>query len=104
MENKYSGKAIASLVLGIVGVWWCITGVVGVVCGVLAVIFSVKAREEIKEKHLKGEGMSIAGLVCGIIGIVGGVVMTLIWLLMVVWGSCWLNLEVPPMEGNIRGI
>jgi hypothetical protein len=72
MENKYSGKAIASLVLGILGTCLISSGLVAVVCGILAVVFYTKAKKEIKEKGLKGEGMSIAGLVCGIIGIVGG--------------------------------
>lgn len=62
-----SGKAIASLVLGIL---W-----LGGLGSILAVVFGVIARKEIKASGgaLKGDGMALAGLILGIIGIAGAV-------------------------------
>lgn len=61
--------AIASLVLGIVscvfsfcGVWLAL---IGLVCGVVAIVLAVKGRKIVAKK-----GMATAGLVLGIIGTV----------------------------------
>lgn len=55
--------AIASLVLGLVWIYG--------VGSVLAVIFGLVARRQIKERNESGDGMAIAGIILGIIGIVG---------------------------------
>jgi hypothetical protein len=62
---KYSGLAIASLVLSII---W-----LGGIGAILAVIFAIIALRQIAAANgrLRGKGLSIAGLVIGIIGIVG---------------------------------
>ena len=62
---KYSGLAIASLVLSIV---W-----LGGIGAILAVIFAIIALRQIAASHgrLRGKGLSIAGLIIGIIGIIG---------------------------------
>lgn len=56
-----NGLAIASLVLGIVWVYW--------VGSILALIFGFIARKQIKEHHQSGDGMAIAGIVLGFVGI-----------------------------------
>jgi len=66
-----SGKAIASMVLGIVGILGlCLWGL-GIVAAILAVIFGFLARSEIKRSQgaVGGEGMAMAGLVTGFVGI-----------------------------------
>ncbi|HXA30758.1 MAG TPA: DUF4190 domain-containing protein [Acidimicrobiales bacterium] len=62
---KYSGLAIASLVLSII---W-----LGGIGAILAVIFAIIALRQIaaSQGRLKGRGLSIAGLIVGIIGILG---------------------------------
>ena len=60
-----NGKAIASLVLGIVG----LTGL-PFVCSILAVIFGRSARREIATTGEGGEGLATAGIVLGWVGIV----------------------------------
>ncbi|MBI4721520.1 MAG: DUF4190 domain-containing protein [Candidatus Stahlbacteria bacterium] len=67
-EVKNSGKAVASLVLGICG-WFIPFG--GYVLDILAIIFGAQARSAIKRSNgkLSGEGMAIAGLVLGIVGL-----------------------------------
>jgi Domain of unknown function (DUF4190) len=55
-----NGLAIASMVLGIVWVWW--------IGSILALIFGLVARRQIKERGQKGDGMAIAGIVLGCVG------------------------------------
>ena len=66
MENKTNGMAIASLVYGIISVVFTfIIGWVGLIAGILAIIFSVIGRK----KAVQGKtGMCTAGLVLGIVG------------------------------------
>lgn len=75
MQPQGKGKAIAALVLGIVAlVFSCCCTYIGIICGVLAVIFGIL---EIK-KNGEGKGMAIAGTICGGIGAVAGIIMTII--------------------------
>jgi O-antigen ligase len=61
--------SVASLIMGIVSVVCCSLGWTGIVLGALAVIFAILSR------RMLGffDGMSIAGLVLGIFGLVFGV-------------------------------
>ena len=45
---------------------------------VLAVIFGLVARRQIKERNEAGDGMAIAGIVLGILGIIGIVVFIIV--------------------------
>ena len=56
-----NGLAIASLVLGILWVWW--------IGSVLAVIFGHIAISQVGKTNQGGRGLAIAGLVLGYIGI-----------------------------------
>jgi uncharacterized protein DUF4190 len=64
--------AVASLVLGVV---WC-----GGIGSILAVILSVQARRSIRQSNdtESGDGLAIAGLVLGLVGIVGAVLTTVL--------------------------
>ncbi|MET0447502.1 MAG: DUF4190 domain-containing protein [Aeromicrobium sp.] len=69
---KTNGKAIASLVLGILSIVFCY---LGVLIGPVAIVLSVMAGREITAQPpgtAGGKGMATAGLVTGIIG-------TLVW-------------------------
>jgi hypothetical protein len=55
-----NGLAIASMVLGIVWVWW--------IGSALALIFGIIARKQIRVNGQKGDGMAIAGIVLGCVG------------------------------------
>jgi hypothetical protein len=70
--QKTSGFAVASLVLGIIGL--------PIICpllipSVLAVVFGLLGRRDVREKGHSGEGMALAGLIMGIIGIMVSVVL-----------------------------
>ena len=56
-----NGLAIAALVLGILWIWW--------LGSILALIFGYVARKQIRERNQSGDGMAIAGIVLGWIGI-----------------------------------
>jgi len=77
MEIKNSGKAVASLVCGILSL--CMP-FLGFVLGVLGIVFGILGRNEIRrgEEMLKGKGMATAGFICGIVGIVWNVIIFII--------------------------
>ena len=56
-----NGMAVASMVLGIVWVYW--------IGSILALIFGYVALNEIRRSKQAGEGMAIAGIVLGWIGV-----------------------------------
>jgi len=62
VPTSTNGLAIASLVLGILWVWW--------IGSVLALIFGLIARKQIKQRPQGGAGMAIAGIVLGAVGVV----------------------------------
>jgi hypothetical protein len=63
-----NGMAIASLVLGLVGFLTC--GYTFFIAPVLAVVFGVKGRRQIRETGQQGDGMALAGIILGVIGLV----------------------------------
>lgn len=61
MNAPYSGLAIAAMVCGICGfVTWGIAGIVGIV-------LAVNAKKDTQFGGKRGEGMRVAGFVCGIV-------------------------------------
>jgi hypothetical protein len=56
-----NGLAIASMVLGIVWLWW--------VGSILALVFGIIAHRQITKNNQKGMGMAIAGIVLGCVGV-----------------------------------
>ena len=59
--RRTNGLAIASMVLGIVWLYW--------LGSVLALVFGYIARRQIRERGESGDGMAIAGIVLGWVGI-----------------------------------
>lgn len=60
-----SGKAVASMVLGILSI---IIPWLGFILGIIAIVLANKAFKEISNYQLGGRGMAVAGLTTGIIG------------------------------------
>lgn len=74
--TRTSGKAIASLVLGIISLF-----LFGVIAGVLAIVFGFQARKETEaDPSLGGRGLATAGMALGIIGVVLWTIIILIWI------------------------
>lgn len=69
---RTSGFAIASMVLGILWVYW--------IGSILAIIFGVIAKNQIRDGDGKvtGDGMATAGIVLGIIGLVIAGLLTIV--------------------------
>jgi hypothetical protein len=79
-----SGKAVASLVLGIVSIMGCASyGLLSIVCGPLALYFARKARQEMISNEASASSASIAtaGYVTGIIGTILGLIAVFFFLL-----------------------
>lgn len=74
--TRTSGKAIASLVLGIISLF-----LFGVIAGVLAIIFGVQARNQTEaDPTVGGRGLATAGMILGIIGVVLWAIILLVWI------------------------
>ncbi len=67
--NQSNGLAVASLVLGIVGLVLTITVWVGPICDVLAIVFGALARQRMPA-GAPNRGMATAGFILGIVGLV----------------------------------
>jgi hypothetical protein len=63
-QPRTSGAAVTSLVLGIVG---CVP----FVTGILAIIFGIVGLRKTRDPSVAGKGMAVAGLVLGIVGVLG---------------------------------
>lgn len=84
-----NGLAIASMVLGILWLWW--------VGSVLAVVFGHISLGQIKRTGQSGRGMAVAGLVLGYLGVAVFVLV----LLLVVLGS-EASLQFERIEGQLE--
>jgi heme/copper-type cytochrome/quinol oxidase subunit 2 len=91
-----NGMATASLILGICSIVLFWLSFIGIVCGVLAIIFAVVAKNKIKANpNTAGVGSAKAGLITGIIGIA-------IWLVMVIVVAVFLTSAVGVFEEAIQ--
>jgi hypothetical protein len=84
-QPSTNGSAVASLVLGIVGVLTC--GYTFFIAPVLAVVLGVKARRQIRESGQQGDGMALAGIITGVIGLVVSAAIVVFFLFMFVYAA-----------------
>jgi len=73
-----NGKSIAALVLGILAI---VIPYIGLLFGIIAIIFSTLALKEIRIRQDQGRGLAIAGLVCGIIGTIIYAILILLFII-----------------------
>lgn len=76
VEDPGKTNSVLALIMGILSIILCCCSVIGIIPGILGIVFSRKAKN-------KGEigGMATAGLVCSIIGIVFGVLATIVYVI-----------------------
>lgn len=74
MKKSSNDYGIASLVLGISSVIFCWIPLVGMILGILGIIFYAQQRKGYKN------GIATGGLVTGIIGLFFSVLWTLLWI------------------------
>lgn len=84
-ENNQNSKdnttAVVSMVLGIISVILCWVPIIGLVLGVVSLIFATKGLKKSRIIN-KGKGFSIAGISCGSVGIALNVFYTIMWIFM----------------------
>ena len=87
---RTSGKAVASLVLGILSLLLgCF--VVGVVTGAIAMVLGHQARLDMRrsQRKLEGRGLATAGFILGLISVILGLLVGLLTLLGFVGTGFW---------------
>ena len=67
--GKTNGLAVAGFIVGLVSIF-----VAGIPLGICAVVFSAIALSQIEKKGQKGKGFAIAGLILGVVGLVGAII------------------------------
>ena len=92
--GQTNGLAVASLVLGILGIVSC--GYTFFVAPVLAVILGVIARKQIRERGQSGDGMAVAGLIMGIVGLVISLILVILFVVGVAAGFADFTFETTP--------
>ena len=70
--ERPNGFAIASMVCGILAIVVCCTGILGIPLGALSILFAVLS----KRRGRKLPGMSLAGILLSVAGILLGLLMT----------------------------
>ncbi|MCA9668630.1 MAG: DUF4190 domain-containing protein [Myxococcales bacterium] len=79
---KTDGKAIVGMILGIVSIVLCWVPVLPIIGGIVGIVLFAKHRSTRRRTPgIGGNGMSIAGLVTGIIGLLAGVLYTTAWII-----------------------
>lgn len=85
-QQTTNGKAIASMVLGILSI---LIPYVGIILGILGIIFAKKSFVEINVGKQNGKGMAITGLTTSIVGL--SFYILLLFILMVIGGIASLG-------------
>lgn len=70
--EKYTSKATASLVLGIVSlvcIWFGYFTLIGIACAVVGLIFGIQIRKAAQLESFKPSSMATAGFILSIIGL-----------------------------------
>lgn len=67
-QPKTSGKAIAALICGIIGLVIC-----GIILGIISIVLGKQAMAEIDSSGgaIGGRGLALAGVILGVVDIVG---------------------------------
>src|SRR3954454_7233959 len=73
--SRRSGAAVASMVLGILGVAAAfLIAVVGLILGIIAIVFGRQAKKDVARNGKSGGAQAQAGFVLGIIALVGSII------------------------------
>ncbi|MBD3286074.1 DUF4190 domain-containing protein [candidate division WOR-3 bacterium] len=92
VQKENAPGAVPSLVLGIISMVFTFTSIISIVLGIIAIVLGVKAKKNIKTEptRYEGDGLAIAGIVLGAIGIAGAVIFTIWIITAIVAASYWL--------------
>ena len=87
-SNGNNTEAIVSMILGILSVVLCWLPIVGLILAIIAIVLGVRGLKKANEVE-KGKGFAIAGLSCGIVGLVLNIIYSFVWL---IWGMLFKTL------------
>lgn len=73
-----NGLGLAGMVLGILSIVLCFLNWIDVIVAILAIVFSAIGRSRVKKGAATNKGQATAGLICGVIGAVLAIVIT-VW-------------------------
>ena len=92
-----SGKAVGSLVCGILAILFSGTVLLGIVLGIVAIVLAVKAVSEAGK-----DGKATGGKVCGIVGIVFSVITLVLYMVLGLGVLAYVNSysEIEPYSGS----
>ncbi|MDO4909731.1 MAG: DUF4190 domain-containing protein [Corynebacterium sp.] len=81
VPKKPNGKALAALILGILSILLCWTGPVGLIIGIVGIVLSVLGLKAVanSDPRTARRGMAIAGVILSVIGILLGILFTVIY-------------------------
>ncbi len=82
-----NGKAIASMIVGIVSVAFACYWFISLPGGVVALILGVLARKEVSQGKGTNGGMALAGIILGSIGAFLGLAMLALWIIALASGD-----------------
>ncbi|MFD9627128.1 DUF4190 domain-containing protein [Peribacillus muralis] len=75
--KRSNSKAIVTLILGVLSL---LTPVIGIILGVLGLVFASRSKTEMKLTGETGNGLVTAGKICSVIGIILNVLAILIFI------------------------
>jgi hypothetical protein len=70
--DRSSGRATTSMILGIISIPAAIIPIAAWVLGIIAIVLGATARGEIRRTGIGGSGRAMAGIICGVVGVVLG--------------------------------
>lgn len=73
--RRTNGLAIASMILGIISIVVCCFNILSIILGILAIVLGVLGRGKVTRGEAGGGGMAITGIICGVIGLILGVIL-----------------------------
>jgi hypothetical protein len=70
--GRTSGRATTSMILGIISIPVAIIPIAAWILGITAIVLGATSRGEIRRTGIGGNGRAMAGIICGVIGVVIG--------------------------------
>ena len=69
-----SGMATAAMIVGILAIPALLIPILAIILGIVAIVLGVVAKGQIRKSGMSNAGQATAGIVCGVIGLVGAIV------------------------------
>jgi hypothetical protein len=69
-----SGMAVAAMIVGILSIPAILIPILAIILGIVAIVLGAVAKGQIRKSGMSNAGQATAGIVCGVIGLVGAIV------------------------------